>query len=164
MGSAPSELSIVSCTSARPSGGRPDVPAKMTSSILPPRRDLAPCSPSTQAIASTTLDLPEPLGPTTAVMPGSKRNVVAEAKDLKPLRVRLFRCTRGSRLCFAPERGQGHGVQGGGGRPGQTLPAAAADPGRPARDRPHPHPATIMHRGSEPPLHDRGWRRAGPSP
>ena len=27
-------------------------------------------------------DLPEPLGPTTAVMPGSKRSVVAEAKDL----------------------------------------------------------------------------------
>ena len=27
-------------------------------------------------------------------MPGSKRKVVADAKDLKPLRVRLFRCTR----------------------------------------------------------------------
>ena len=110
----------------------------MTSSILPPRSDFAPCSPSTQAIASTTLDLPEPLGPTTAVMPGSKRNVVAEAKDLKPLRVRLFRCTRGSRLCFAPDPGQGHGVRRGRGRPGQTLPAAAVDPGRPARDPRHP--------------------------
>ena len=41
----------------------------MTSSILPPRSDLAPCSPITQASASTTLDLPEPLGPTTQVMP-----------------------------------------------------------------------------------------------
>ena len=66
----------------------------MTSSILPPRRDFAPCSPMTQASASTTLDLPEPLGPTTQVMPGSKRKVVADAKDLNPLRVRLFRCTR----------------------------------------------------------------------
>src|SRR5215470_1201024 len=93
MGSAPSVLSIVRRTSARPSGGRDDVPAKITSSILPPRSDLAPCSPITQASASTTLDLPEPLGPTTAVMPGSKRRVVGEAKDLKPFSVRLLRYT-----------------------------------------------------------------------
>src|SRR5215204_3467548 len=65
----------------------------MTSSILPPRSALAPCSPSTQATASTTFDLPEPFGPTTQVMPGSKRSVVAEAKDLKPFSVRLLRCT-----------------------------------------------------------------------
>src|SRR6187455_3044582 len=91
MGSAPSELSMVRDTSARPSGGRPVVPAKMTSSILPPRSDLAPCSPMTQARASTTLDLPEPLGPTMQVMPGSSCSVVEEAKDLNPLRVRLFR-------------------------------------------------------------------------
>src|ERR1041384_5535492 len=106
IGSTPSELSIVSVTSARPSGARPEVPAKMTSSILPPRRALAPCSPSTQAMASTTLDLPEPFGPTTQVMPGSSRSVVAEAKDLKPLTVRLLRCTdlRGSVVfCFGAE-------------------------------------------------------------
>src|SRR6476620_261235 len=89
---------MVSCTSARPSGGRPDVPAKMTSSILPPRRLLAPCSPMTQARASTTLDLPDPLGPTTHVMPGSRRKVVADAKDLKPRRVRLLRYTGRSLL------------------------------------------------------------------
>ncbi len=97
IGSAPSELSIVSRTSARPSGGRPLtplVPAKMTSSILPPRRHLAPCSPITQASASTTFDLPEPLGPTMQVMPGSSWSVVLEAKDLNPFRVRLFRYTR----------------------------------------------------------------------
>ena len=93
IGRAPSVLSIVSVTSARPSGARPAVPAKITSSILPPRSALAPCSPSTQAMASTTLDLPEPFGPTTQVMPGSSRSVVAEAKDLKPLTVRLLRCT-----------------------------------------------------------------------
>src|SRR5262249_33528225 len=86
---------MVSVTSARPSGGRPAVPAKMTSSILPPRSALAPCSPSTHAIASTTLDLPEPLGPTTHVIPGSSRSVVADAKDLKPFTVRLLRCTAG---------------------------------------------------------------------
>src|SRR5215217_6409080 len=91
MGRAPSELSMVSTTSARPSGARPEVPAKMTSSIFPPRNDLAPCSPITQLSASTTLDLPEPLGPTTQVMPGSKLRVVADAKDLNPRRVRLLR-------------------------------------------------------------------------
>src|SRR5690606_19329600 len=64
-------------------------------SILPPRRLFAPCSPITQASASTTLDLPEPFGPTTQVIPGSKRSVVAEAKDLKPRSVRFFRYTPG---------------------------------------------------------------------
>ena len=44
-------------------------------------------------MASTTLLLPEPFGPTTAVMPGSKRRVVAEAKDLKPRSVSDLRCT-----------------------------------------------------------------------
>src|SRR5436190_2838732 len=82
---------MVRSTSARPSGGRPAVPAKMTSSILPPRSDFAPCSPMTHARASTTFDLPEPLGPTTHVMPCSKRRVVDDAKDLKPRSVRLFR-------------------------------------------------------------------------
>src|SRR3954468_5462083 len=86
---------MVRLTSARPSGGRPAVPAKMTSSILPPRRLLAPCSPITQLKASTTLDLPDPFGPTTQVMPGSRRSVVAEANDLKPRIVRVFRCTSG---------------------------------------------------------------------
>ena len=58
-------------------------------------------------MASTTLDLPEPLGPTTQVMPGSRRYVVAEAKDLKPLTVRLLRCTdlRGSVVRGAPQQG-----------------------------------------------------------
>src|ERR1700749_1922860 len=98
MGRAPSALSMVSVTSARPSGGREVVPAKTTSSILPPRSDLAPCSPMTQARASTMLDLPEPLGPTTQVMPGSRRSEVADAKDLKPRRVRLFRYNRASLL------------------------------------------------------------------
>ena len=86
-------LSIVTETSARPSGARPDVPAKITSSIFPPRRDLAPCSPITHESASTTLDLPEPFGPTTQVMPGSKLSEVEEAKDLNPLRVILFKYT-----------------------------------------------------------------------
>src|SRR5215471_17698512 len=91
MGSAPSALSMVSVTSARPSAGRPDVPAKTTSSILPPRSGLTPCWPMTQENASATLDLPDPFGPTTQVMPGSNRSVVVEANDLKPRNVRVFR-------------------------------------------------------------------------
>src|SRR5713226_8691445 len=86
---------MVRVTSARPSGGREAVPAKTTSSILPPRRLLAPCSPITQAKASTMFDLPDPFGPTTQVIPGSNRREVAEAKDLNPRRVRLFTYTRG---------------------------------------------------------------------
>src|SRR3982074_3671932 len=93
IGSALSELSIVTVTSARPSGAREDVPAKMTSSILPPRRLFALCSPITQVSASTTFDLPDPLGPTTQGMPGSQRRGCGEEKDLKPFRVRLLRCT-----------------------------------------------------------------------
>src|SRR6202044_2924552 len=93
IGSALSELSMVTVTSARPRGARDDVPAKMTSSIFPPRRVFAPCSPITQARASTTLDLPEPLGPPTQVMPGSKRRVVGDAKDLNPFSVRPLRYT-----------------------------------------------------------------------
>ena len=91
IGSAPSELSMVSSTSALPSGARLVVPAKMTSSILPPRSVLAPCSPITQLRASTTFDFPDPLGPTTQVMPGSNSSVVADAKDLNPRRVSFFR-------------------------------------------------------------------------
>jgi hypothetical protein len=43
-------------------------------------------------------DLPEPLGPTTQVMPGSRNKLVVWAKDLKPLRVMLFRCKEASPL------------------------------------------------------------------
>src|SRR5262252_6581039 len=74
-----------------PSGLRPSVPLKMTSAISPPRRALADCSPSTQRIASDTLDLPHPLGPTIAVTPGWKFSAVLSAKDLNPRTVRFFK-------------------------------------------------------------------------
>src|SRR5256885_2493815 len=136
MGSAPSVLSMVRVTSARPSGGRPAVPAKMTSSILPPRNTLAPCSPITHDSASSTLDLPEPLGPTTQVIPGSKRRVVAEAKDLKPFSVRLFRCTGCGPLRStgewalppAPHKGVGAG-------PARTTPIRLRVPAHPPQPR-----------------------------
>ena len=65
----------------------------MTSSIFWERTAFGACAPSTQAIASTTFDLPDPFGPTTTVTPGSSAISVASANDLKPLRVRLFRNT-----------------------------------------------------------------------
>ena len=93
MGSRPAELSMVSDTSARPSWGSLDVPAKMTSSIFWDRTAEGAWAPSTQPMASTTLDLPDPLGPTTTVTPGSRLRVAASAKDLKPLICRVLRNT-----------------------------------------------------------------------
>src|ERR1043165_3959651 len=74
-----------------PIGLRPSVPLKMTSAISPPRNALADCSPRTQRMASDTLDLPHPLGPTIAVTPGWKLREVLSAKDLKPRTVKFLR-------------------------------------------------------------------------
>ena len=98
--SAPSVLSRRKTTWARPNWDFPPFsapfvpePAKITSCMEPPRRVFAPCSPITQASASIIFDFPEPLGPTTALMPGANSNVVDDAKDLKPRRVSEVRCT-----------------------------------------------------------------------
>jgi hypothetical protein len=64
--------------------GRLAVPAKITSSMPPPRIDLALLSPITQRMASSKLDLPQPLGPTTPVSPGSIRSSAGSTKLLKP--------------------------------------------------------------------------------
>src|SRR5882672_8094324 len=72
-------------TSAAPVGFRASLPLKMTSSILSPRRLLALCSPITHVMASATLLLPHPLGPTMAVTPLSKASSERSEKDLKPL-------------------------------------------------------------------------------
>src|SRR5579863_4784202 len=72
-------------TVAKPSGLRSRVPAKMTSSILAPRRLLADCSPSTQLMASLRLDFPQPLGPTIAAIPEPANFISVRSKnDLKP--------------------------------------------------------------------------------
>src|ERR1700735_5323486 len=63
----------------------------MRSSVFLPRRRVGACSPSTHLIASTTLDLPHPLGPMTAVTPGAKLMLVCSKKDLKPTSSRLLR-------------------------------------------------------------------------
>src|SRR5262249_19037260 len=71
-------------TSAMPRAGRFSDPLKMTSSIERPRRLLALISPMTQRMASTTLDLPQPFGPTTPQIGASKSIMVGSTKDLKP--------------------------------------------------------------------------------
>src|SRR5262249_43838012 len=83
-------------TSAMPKLRREVEPLKMTSAISPPRRLLALCSPRIQRTASTMLLLPEPLGPTIAVMPSPKVKLVLSAKLLNPI--------RSSRLSMQPPR------------------------------------------------------------
>src|SRR5882762_3147845 len=83
--SASSGSSMVMVTSASPSGGRLAVPLKMQSAIRSARSDLWLCSPRTQEMASTTLDLPQPLGPTMHVVPEPlKVTTVRSQNDLKP--------------------------------------------------------------------------------
>ncbi len=72
-------------TSAAAVGFRASLPLKMTSSIRSPRRLLALCSPITQVMASATLLLPQPFGPTMAVTPLSKASSERSENDLKPL-------------------------------------------------------------------------------
>ncbi len=50
-----------------------------------PRRDFIDCSPNTKRIASTILDFPDPLGPTTAVMGVEKETELLRPNDLKPM-------------------------------------------------------------------------------
>ena len=76
---------MVMVTSAIPSGFRSRVPAKITSDMLPPRRLLALCSPSTQLTPSRMFDFPHPFGPTTTAMPvPGTVNSVRSQKLLKP--------------------------------------------------------------------------------
>ena len=77
-------------TSAMPTGARASEPAKITSSMPLPRRRRGACSPIAQRIASTTFDLPQPLGPTIAGdagLEGEARLVdeALEAVDLERL-------------------------------------------------------------------------------
>src|SRR5215831_17390153 len=72
-------------TSAIPKGGRFVVPLKMQSAMRSARKDLWLCSPSTQEMASTTFDLPQPFGPTIHVVPKPLNvTTVRSQNDLKP--------------------------------------------------------------------------------
>src|SRR5690606_38477462 len=67
------------------------VPEKITSSCLRARRRRELCSPRTQRMASETLLLPEPFGPTTAVTPEPYSKTVRLAKLLNPWMESFFR-------------------------------------------------------------------------
>src|SRR5215469_13336149 len=54
---------------------------------------LAEFSPIAQRSASSRFDLPQPLGPTMPVRPGSMRKSDASTNDLKPERRSLRKCT-----------------------------------------------------------------------
>ena len=68
----------------------------MTSVMASPRRFFAELSPSTQRTASITLDLPQPFGPTIAVISPGKGMVVGSTKDLNPASLIFFRRTKTS--------------------------------------------------------------------
>ena len=91
-----SQSAKVMLTSAMFIAGRASVPLKRTSSIFAPRSAVGRCSPSTQRMASETLLLPQPLGPTMAISPGSKWSFVRSAKLLNPVISKDLRCTWGN--------------------------------------------------------------------
>src|SRR5580704_251276 len=110
-GASRAALSMVSETSAMLRAGRSAEPAKITSSISPPRSRRADASPITQRSASTRFDLPQPFGPTIPVSPGSIANSVGSTNDLNPARRSRSTCMGRSR---AGELGQNrvHGFLG----------------------------------------------------
>src|SRR5687767_14981085 len=93
-------------TSAKSRGGRVAVPAKITSSMPPPRRLFGLPSPIAQRIASNRLDLPQPFGPTIPVSPGSTRSSDGSTKLLKPLSFsrRIFKALPPDRLRSTAQR------------------------------------------------------------
>src|SRR5690554_324704 len=87
-GALPSVLSNTSSMEACPTGLRALEPLKITSVMDSPRRYFAELSPITQRTASMMLDLPQPFGPTTAVIFDGNGTVVGSTKDLKPASLR----------------------------------------------------------------------------
>ena len=76
-------FSSFSVTSQKFFDGLSEVPLNITSSMPVPLKLLAEVSPMTHFKASTTLDLPHPLGPTMPVNPLSIGKDVNSGKDLK---------------------------------------------------------------------------------
>src|ERR1044071_2417764 len=101
-GAVRSVLSRMRVTSAELRAGRLPEPEKITSSMPEARMALYELSPITQRMASTRLDLPQPLGPTMPVRPGSMTSVVSSQKLLKPWSLR-----RENFICRDSWKGEG---------------------------------------------------------
>src|ERR1700674_3239894 len=80
----PRELSNTSSTEARLTAFLSMEPLKMTSCMCSPRSCLAEDSPRPQRTASITLDLPQPLGPTTPTSWPGTAIEVGSTNDLNP--------------------------------------------------------------------------------
>src|SRR3989442_15730455 len=75
----------------------------MQSAMRSARRDLWLCSPSTQEIASTMFDLPQPLGPTMQVIPLPLKVIcVFSQNDLKPTSSTLRSLSKFAPLTLLP--------------------------------------------------------------
>src|SRR3954466_1562029 len=101
-GSIEEALSKVRVTSARDWGDRLAVPEKITSVIESARSDFQDISPRHQRTDSITFCLPQPCGPVTPVMPGSRSTWVLSAKDLYPTMSIDFRCMEPRREAVCP--------------------------------------------------------------
>src|SRR5712675_3485887 len=97
----------VRVTSESPIGGRFAVPLKMQSDMRSARSDLWLCSPRTHEIASTILDLPQPLGPMMHVSPLPLNVIwVFSQNDLKPTSSTLRSFNKISPLWPQPDTGK----------------------------------------------------------
>src|SRR6476646_5835582 len=126
-----------------PTADRLSDPAKITSSLFR-LRSARPCSPSAQRSASARLLLPEPLGPTTALIPPPNSTRVRSANDLKPWR-RSARSRAGGLIGASPDGPIDVGAGGGVGRRRSRRPdrLERLERGRGLRGpsgRPLPHP------------------------
>src|ERR1700690_187001 len=84
-------LSKIISAEAMLARGRCSEPEKIMSSVFLPRNNIYDCSPNTQRNESAMFDLPEPLGPTIAVMPLANSKTVREANVLYPCSSRDFK-------------------------------------------------------------------------
>ncbi len=131
MGSAPSVLSMVRLTSARPSGGRPAVPAKMDVLHLAAAQALGALLAHDPGEGVDDVGLAEPFGPTTQVM-RARAHRRRRGEGLEPLegqRLEVHAGRSSSLVGGRPDRGPGRGdatgsPRGGGTRRRAVVPVA----------------------------------------
>ena len=101
LGAKRSELSKCKETSAKLRAGLVAAPAKITSSIPPPRMAVGRFSPITHRKASNKFDFPHPFGPTTPVNPSLMTSSVGSTKLLKPDKRSLLNCNSSDSLVIS---------------------------------------------------------------